>query len=856
LLFDDCVVSGASLYTPSLLFLLAYRTRDDDDNPIPSVQESTSPRRGVFNRQTGLSPELRLINVVTKEELDADTLTVSRYESLLASDYHFGTLYVPPRPMITQTGRSAFEAFGTGLWDVSYNATRIFSSAASARSGSENAVSSPSLRPLRGPPSIRTVPDINPAAANPGLKLFIVSPYDCVLAVKRDLSDHLGWLLDHEQYKEAWDLVNENPDIVQAPNDDVSMDDATSTPTRQSRQSLFDFFADNASQTTLSVSKSRTRVVENEKRRIGELWIQQLVTAKEWTTAGQVAGQVLGPSPRWEHWVWTFAQAGRFDEITPFVPTVPVHPSLPPVIYERLLGHYIKYDRLRFKELIESWDISLFNIPTITSAIESKLQDGDVREDSVEDGEHGRDWRILTEILAKLYISDHRPKDALRSYIKLQNAEGAMSLISEYHLVESIADDIPGFLTMRVHKDQLGSASVTELEEASVDAVRLLVDEALQGVLPARVVVRQLEDRGTSFRPFLFLYLKSLWQGNGLESHSHRVHQQLESEGRVMVDEFGDLAVSLFADQDRTLLMSLLKASRSYDFEKAMAICEKKHYYPEMVYILSQTGQTKRALGLIINSLGDVEMAIEFAKEQDDAGLWDDLLEFSMNKPSFIRGLLENVGTAIDPIKLVRRIPEGLEIEGLREGVHHMLREYEIQGSISEGVARVLRSEVANSMEALRSGRAKGIKFDINTHYGPLEEPKPIEADKVDPEQSIEMDEMEQREAKPGQCVGCRKEFHEAGLCHLQSHLTAVLTKLEKDILIGFVCGHVYHLSCIIANIDDPAIAGTAKRLQAQVAADADDQGDTRSVGAKVAHAHILRSIVSKGCPSCLLVGD
>ncbi len=47
-----------------------------------------------------------------------------------------------------------------------------------------------------------------------------------------------------------------------------------------------------------------------------------------------------------------------------------------------------------------------------------------------------------------------------------------------------------------------------------------------------------------------------------------------------------------------------------------------------------------------------------------------------MDKPRFIRGLLEEVGTAINPITLVRRIPEGLEIEGLREGLSRMIKEH------------------------------------------------------------------------------------------------------------------------------------------------------------------------------------
>lgn len=121
----------------------------------------------------------------------------------------------------------------------------------------------------------------------------------------------------------------------------------------------------------------------------------------------------------------------------------------------------------------------------------------------------------------------------------------------------------------------------------------------------------------------------------------------------------------------------------------------------------------KRALYLIIDRLKNVHKAIEFAKEQDDQDLWEDLLHYSMDKPSFIRGLLEQVGTAIDPITLVRRIPEGLEIEGLREGLTHMMKEHEIQYSISSGVARVLRSEVAAAQNQLRAGQRRGIKFEV-----------------------------------------------------------------------------------------------------------------------------------------------
>ena len=129
--------------------------------------------------------------------------------------------------------------------------------------------------------------------------------------------------------------------------------------------------------------------------------------------------------------------------------------------------------------------------------------------------------------------------------------------------------------------------------------------------------------------------------------------------------------------------------------------------------MLSKTGESKRALFLIIDKLANVSQAISFAKSQDDADLWNDLLDYSMDKPQFIRALLEEVGTAINSVQLVHRIPEGLEIEGLKSGLSRILKEYELQYSISEGVARILRGEVAFAMETLRVGQVRGIKFDI-----------------------------------------------------------------------------------------------------------------------------------------------
>ena len=74
---------------------------------------------------------------------------------------------------------------------------------------------------------------------------------------------------------------------------------------------------------------------------------------------------------------------------------------------------------------------------------------------------------------------------------------------------------------------------------------------------------------------------------------------------------------------------------------------------------------------------------------------------------------------------------------------------------------------------------------------------------------------------------------------------------LSRDTLVGFACGHVFHLTCLLPKTS--ASASVAAGLQQQLAADAQESGGrwTRSVGAKVAHAHVIKSAVGRGCVVC-----
>ncbi|KAI0974676.1 hypothetical protein F4678DRAFT_420481 [Xylaria arbuscula] len=870
----DCIISGISLYTQNLLLVLAYcnpeEGNDDKDvnkNKIlttgltsgdaanlATTSSSGGPSSGIKHRRNALQPELRLIDLVSQAEVDKSSVPVNNFQGLSSNDYHLGVLPAS-RAASVAASRGALEAlagFGSEMWSAAINPISLFSSGASVRSKNSNDAGSRSQlgsTPNNARPgAYSTSETAHPNLVKPGAKLFIHSPYDCILATKRDLSDHLAWLLQHDRYEDAWELLDEHPEVLAV----SEKSDTGFVPTPDRKSSTVDEFGDDIF-SVIEPQKVPNSPVEKEKQRIGELWIQELLDDGDWGKAARIVGMVVKTPDRWEKWVYTFAGAKKFDEIVNYIPSEPMHPPIPGTIYEIVLGHYLRTDKPRFKELHERWGPELFSSQEIATAIENQLKFRDVREDSIEDGEKGRDWRIVMESLAHLHEVNGKYRDALKCYIKLQDADSAMRLIRDNHLADAVADDVASFIALRVPEAYLSRMSIEELAEATSEAITLLVDETQRGLIRLETVVSQLEKKNLNL--YLYFYFRGLW---------YEYRERPADETISLIDDFADLAVRIFALHDRELLMDFLKVSTSYTFEKAVQECEHANYIPELVYLYSKTGQMKRALYLIIDRLGDVSRAIAFAKEQDDPDLWEDLLEYSMDKPRFIRGLLEEVGTSINPITLVRRIPEGLEIPGLREGLKHIMKEHEIQYSISSGVARVLRSEVVAAQSQLRSGQRKGIKFDVairspghvdieakDIHTGPTMEissqngtprtngsgtpnlptTKPASTALPSMAEIGQQPDHDHRESQPGHCAKCHEPFSE----------------WETETLLGFACGHVFHITHLLEALHpgqdiDPAIIGNGDSRRSR---------GGRFVRSKVTHARLLRDRVESGCPVC-----
>lgn len=402
--FDDCMVAGVSLYTPTLLLVIAYMEKKSKS----SNKESKGPPTRRTPRHNALKPELRLIDINSKEELETDALPVSRFESLSSTDYHLGVLQ--PIRIPAQFGQKGYlsqigsgvtavgsglvtgaEVVGQGVWDATMygprmlGANRLFDRAetGSIRSGKPGLDRSPNTKThnyLTGwIPGLGSSifggenEELKAVATTQGMKIFMLSPYDCIVAVKRTLSDRVQWLEKMEQYEKAWELLDEHPEAATT----TSEPSEASTPPTPSKASsvaqsansvgspaidrqkptLAEFFADSASimGSPRPDTKDQYSIAEKEKRRIGELWLQQTVKAGKWPEAGEVASKVLNTTSRWEHWVWVFVRNNKYDEVSPYMPAMELVPPLSSSTFEVFLGHYVSTDRKRFQELIDQW---------------------------------------------------------------------------------------------------------------------------------------------------------------------------------------------------------------------------------------------------------------------------------------------------------------------------------------------------------------------------------------------------------------------------------------------------------------------------------------------------------------------
>jgi hypothetical protein len=260
--------------------------------------------------------------------------------------------------------------------------------------------------------------------------------------------------------------------------------------------------------------------------------------------------------------------------------------------------------------------------------------------------------------------------------------------------------------------------------------------------------------------------------------------------------------VSLYADYAPDRLLSFLKASDHYNLQQALSVCELRiGLTDERVYILARMGNTKQALDLITREMADIHRAIDFCKEYDDRELWDNLIDYSIDKPYFINVLLHNIGTYVDPRVLIQRIQEGQEIPGLRDSLVQILQDYHLQISLQEGCKKILVFDTFSLISRQERIQSRGTAVDNVAQCGgcggPVIQPnlsKDITKSMV--QQSVSTIKGKGL-GKNRQLAGSPPLLSEAPGEGSSNNIAGTKCLGKGNAVVAFMCKHVFHVECL-----------------------------------------------------------
>ncbi|XP_066028938.1 LOW QUALITY PROTEIN: vacuolar protein sorting-associated protein 41 homolog [Pocillopora verrucosa] len=408
----------------------------------------------------------------------------------------------------------------------------------------------------------------------------------------------------------------------------------------------------------LSVSETNSKEVKKHNHQdIRRAFLNSLMEEGKYETAARLCIQVLSDDKKlWEDEViHAFNLFSSIRLSSPYIPTKAVQLSSWQ-FYEMVLYDFLKKDVKKFKALIKEWPADLYGMqsPSLI-AIQDQL-DKDPKN------------RFLLETLGSSYTRLKRYDKELALYLKLGHSD-VFNLIHQQTLFSSIQDKIIMLMGILPKKKAVKILGEKKKKIDNTDKV------------PVSEVVRQLNRRSE----LLHVYLDSLF---------------VKDPQAVM--DYHDLQIPHFAEFERSKLLTLLRNSNYYPLQKALHECEQRRLVQEMVFFAQFRNN-------------DVEKAIEFAKEQDDEDLWDDLINYSLDKPEFITGLLHNIGTHVDPIKLIKRIPEGMKIPGLRDSLVKILQDFNLQISLREGCKKILVKDSVSLLQRLSKVQQRGVSIDDET---------------------------------------------------------------------------------------------------------------------------------------------
>ncbi|KAI9080167.1 hypothetical protein K1719_037845 [Acacia pycnantha] len=472
---------------------------------------------------------------------------------------------------------------------------------------------------------------------------------------------------------------------------------------------------------------------------VGSRYLDHLIVERKYSEAASLCPKLLrGSASAWERWVFHFAHLRQLPVLVPHMPTE--NPRLRVTAYEVALVALATNPSFHrdLLSIVKSWPSVIYSALPVISAIEPQLNASSTTD-------------ALKEALAELYVINGQYEEAFSLYADLMKPE-IFDFIDKHNLHEAVQEKVVQLMMLDCKR-----------------AVALFIQN--RDFISSTEVVKQLlnGDNKNECRYFLHLYLHSLFAVN---PHAGK--------------EFHDMQVELYADYDPKMLIPFLRSSQHYTLEKAHEICIQRDLLRAQVFILGRMGNSKQALSIIIDKLGDIEEAVEFVTMQHDDELWEELIKQCLHKPEMVGILLEHTVGNLDPLYIVNKVPNWMEIPRLRDRLVKIITDYRTEMSLRHGCNDILKADCVNLLIKYYKEARHGVYLSneaeprakrSENHYSQVVEKSTV----------LRNVEVKSKNRGGGRCCICFEPFSIQNV---------------SDSVVIFFCCHAYHSTCLMDSTD------------------------------------------------------
>lgn len=381
---------------------------------------------------------------------------------------------------------------------------------------------------------------------------------------------------------------------------------------------------------------------------------------------------------KWQEVIYTLIKNDQVDLIAPLIPQ---NPMLQSGIYDSVLQWYLDHLKIDdFKMMLHLWPSKLYTCKKFEDILEEMIEEG------------GDNVILYRTELVYLYTEERKYMKAITHMLKMKNPH-ALDLLISQNLLLTFIDDLIAIILLPYDGEisELNRMTLSSIENIFRQPITLLIQNKNS------IKLTEIIDKLTpDLEIILFLFLKRL----------------LKIDSLIMA-HFESTMLHLYAKYQISELLMFLKTHSNYNIEIAIDVCEKNNLYNELIYLWNRIGESKKALSIIIDKLDDPKLAIDLVNDSKDIGLWKFLINYSLDKPNFIKALLESNNGFIDIIlDVIKAMSLDIEIEGLQLLLQKITKENSLNLDVNTGIFKIAEDEANQVAQEFLKIRTMGKLFE------------------------------------------------------------------------------------------------------------------------------------------------